>query len=105
MTNEIKTTYTDPEFRRVLREEIKAVLIECGLVAGKQPLEDRRLDKNEAATYLNVAIQTLYGYVHAAKKGKKHPIPFHKRKGSNKLYFLESELKTWNDQGSEIETR
>ena len=55
-----------------------------------EPIEQnnrRFISTNEAASYLNLAVQTLYGLVN------KQSIPYHKRGG--RLYFDREELEQW----------
>ncbi|PSR55966.1 hypothetical protein AHMF7605_21905 [Adhaeribacter arboris] len=50
---------------------------------------DQPLTVQEAATFTNLAVPTLYSLV------SRKEIPFFKRSGSKRLYFLKSELRKW----------
>jgi excisionase family DNA binding protein len=63
---------------------IEAILNKIQNTAKEKPTEDKLLSANEAAEYLKVAKQTLYGYVFRKQ------IPVMKMGG--KLYFSQKEL-------------
>lgn len=70
-----------------LDELINEALKSNGQSKETKPLEERFLSIDEAASYLNLARQTVYGLT------SKRLIPFLKK--GKKLYFIESELKNW----------
>jgi len=87
MTKLIVTTQDELEsliqncFRRALSEQ-----------AGKSEMAKTEfLNLKEAAKYLNLANQTIYGLT------SKNEIPFLKR--GKKLYFKKSELENWINEG------
>jgi excisionase family DNA binding protein len=79
------------------KQEIKEIFISClEAVIPKQkdspePPKDRIFFLNDAARYLGLSPQTIYTYTHQNR------IPFYKR--GKKLYFKETELKDWLNQG------
>lgn len=87
--NTILTTYSDEEFRSVLREVIKEVL--DGSADKKETGADDTLTASQAAEFLKMKPQTLY------EKTSKRLIPHFKR--GNKLYFQKSELHAWIKEG------
>lgn len=52
-------------------------------------LNDQPITIQEAASFTNLAVPTIYSLVNRKQ------IPFFKRSGSKRLYFLKSELRTW----------
>ncbi len=70
-----------------LDELINEALKSNGQSKETKTLEERFLSIDEAASYLNLARQTVYGLT------SKRLIPFLKK--GKKLYFIESELKNW----------
>ncbi len=59
---------------------------------------------DELANYLNIARQTIYGWIHQRK------IPYHKHPTGRKVYFLQTEIDEWltanrRDSSSEIEAQ
>lgn len=70
-----------------LDELINEALKSNGQSKETKPAEERFLCIEEAASFLNLAKQTVYGLT------SKRLIPFLKK--GKKLYFIESELKNW----------
>lgn len=62
----------------------------------QNPLLDRLLSINEAAAFLSLSRQTLYGFT------SKELIPFIKK--GKKLYFQQSELEKWLHEGKRAVT-
>jgi excisionase family DNA binding protein len=65
--------------------EIKTLLLRQHHVSEKQ--SDQMLNTEQAAEFLNLSVQTVYGYVN------RRTIPYMKR--SKKLYFSTEELTQW----------
>lgn len=59
------------------------------LLSKAEPRPDEMLSVQQAATYLNLAVPTLYGYV------QRSAIPVCKRPGTKRLYFSRQELTNW----------
>lgn len=92
MSNLIITTKDELEtliqtsFRKVIREQIKEPQI--------HKKEDNLLNIKEAAKFLKMAEQTLYGYT------SKNLIPFIKR--SRKVLFVKTDLEAWLMEGRRL---
>ena len=83
MKKAIMTTYTDQEFRQIIRDELKAVLSEeDAQIAG--PNDQGFIDIKQAAEFLKIKVTSIYNLVHAKK------IPFHK--SGKRLLFKKTEL-------------
>lgn len=78
------------ELENLIQSSIRKVLGEHGKENPKNE-QDRILSVKEAAAFLNLALQTLYGFT------SKREIPFIKR--GKKLYFRQSELESWLMEG------
>lgn len=90
MAKQIKTNFTEAEFRQIIREEIKAALNnEDDQVAGTN--QEGYITLDQAAEFLKVAKQTLYAKTSAGK------IPF--IKNGKRLLFRKSELTDWLNKG------
>jgi len=86
MKKTITTTYTDSEFRQLIREELKAVLNnEVDAIAVSN--EEGYINMDQAVEYLKLQKSTLYNKVH------KKDIPFHK--SGKRVLFKKSELASW----------
>lgn len=90
MQQQILTIYNEHEFRQLIISCMKEVVGQ-----DKMPTIDRTqnslLTIGEAAVYLNLAKQTLYGYT------SQRLIPFIKR--GKKLYFERESLDKWLQEG------
>lgn len=87
MKKTVNITYTDEEFRELIRQEVKAVLdeqVDPGTATGDQGF----INMDQAAEYLQISKSTLYKYVSGSK------IPFIKQ-GKKRLLFKKSELENW----------
>jgi excisionase family DNA binding protein len=84
------TTYSKKELKDLIKECIKEALFENKTT---QPIafNDKPMSIKEVSEFLNVSVQTIYGYTHSSL------IP-HFKKGK-KLYFLRSELNDWIKEG------
>jgi excisionase family DNA binding protein len=88
MAEIIVTTKSDLEI--IVQNSVIKALKDHSL-EGKEPKE-KFLSVEQAAIYLQLAEQTLYGFT------SKRKIPFIKK--GKKLYFKESELKKWLETGN-----
>lgn len=59
--------------------------------------EEKRLNYEEAAEYLGIAVRTFYNKVRTGIVPK-HTSPIGTGRGGRRVYFLKSELKTIRDQ-------
>lgn len=93
MTTEIITSLNQNEFKQLMKSCLEEVLGES-----KTPNTDCTTNKlltvSEAAEFMNLATQTLYGYT------SKRLIPFVKR--GKKLYFQKEELEKWLLEGKKL---
>jgi excisionase family DNA binding protein len=84
------------EFQATIIDCIKACLPSQNISLNQETEEP--LDTEEAASFVNIEIPTLYSFV------QKKNIPFHKR--GKKLYFFKSELNEWIKKGnSDVSTK
>jgi len=81
------------ELSNLIEDSLKKILIESNLLK-QEASEPEFLDITQAAKYLNLAKQTLYGFT---SKGE---IPYLKK--SKKLYFKKSELTKWVTEGKKF---
>lgn len=79
------------ELIQILQVSLKEVLREEASVKDKSDPEDI-LDIQEAAQFLKLSINTIYGYTSQSR------VPFIKR--GKKLYFEKSKLEAWLKEGS-----
>ncbi|WP_090534896.1 helix-turn-helix domain-containing protein [Mucilaginibacter sp. NFR10] len=86
MKHIIKATYTDQEFRQIIREEVQAVL---NAIPGMPTIEidEPLITVEQAAEKLNLVKGTLYNMVSQNK------IPYYK--SGKKVLFKWSELEKW----------
>ena len=89
MTKIIVTT--KDELQGIIHESVKSAISEQTI---QQQLEDQDkiMSLKEAALFLNLAKQTVYGFT------SKQQIPFMKK--GKKLYFQKSELEKWLMEGN-----
>jgi excisionase family DNA binding protein len=94
MKNTIKTTYSDIEFRQLIRDEVQTVL---NNIPGLPKIEvnEGYIGITEAAAFLKLVKGTVYNMVHQNK------LPYHK--SGKKVLFKKSELAEWLLYGSENE--
>jgi excisionase family DNA binding protein len=86
MTKTIKTSYTDAEFRQLIRDEVQAVINNIpGMPAIK--VNEGYLTVQQAADLIKLAKGTVYGLVH------RNAIPYHK--SGKRVLFKRSELESW----------
>lgn len=86
MKKTVKISYTDQEFRLLIREELKAVLTgNDSLVAPND--DDGFLSMDQAADYLKISKSRIY------KHTMDNTIPF--KKNGRRLLFKKSELSDW----------
>lgn len=89
MANNIIVQFSEGEFKELLKE-----CIHEGIKESRYHSEasiDKLLNIQEAASYLNLAQQTLYGFTSS------RTIPFIKK--GKKLYFRKSDLDQWLSEG------
>jgi excisionase family DNA binding protein len=86
MSKTVKTSYTDIEFRQLIRDEVHAVL---STIPGMPKVEvnEGYLTVSQAADTIKLKIGTIYNLVNRNK------IPFHK--SGKRLLFKRSELVNW----------
>jgi len=90
MENTIQTTYTDSEFRALIREELRTVLAENGPVNSTVMETEEFINTQQAADLLKIKKQTIYNLINENK------IPYHKKGGNNsRVLFKRSELIDW----------
>ena len=82
--------FSKHEFRNFLKDCVNEVLIDK-LLKPPSSNEFEMLTIKEASHYLNLAIQTIYGFT------SKNEIPFIKR--GKKLYFRKLDLESWLLEG------
>ena len=82
---------SENELDILIQKSVKKVLNEQSIKANSDSFSDKIFSIKEAANFLNLAIQTLYGFT------SKREIPFMKK--GKKLYFKESELLNWLEEG------
>lgn len=94
MEKTIKTTYSDLEYRQLIKDEVRQVVREelqalLNNEAGQVGANDQEgfININQAAEFLKVARQTLYTKTSAGS------IPFTKK--GKRLLFKKSELTAW----------
>lgn len=86
MKKTVKTSYSDQEFRQLIREELKAVLTgEDSVIAGND--KEGFLSMDQAAEYLKISKSKIY------KHTMDNTIPF--KKNGRRLLFKKSELADW----------
>lgn len=86
MKKTVQTTYTDTELRKLIREELQAVLNnETEQITATT--EPGYITLQQAAEYVKLKSSTLYNMVH------KTEIPFHK--SGKRVLFIKSELAEW----------
>jgi excisionase family DNA binding protein len=91
MVKTIKTTYTDDEFRSIIRNEVQAVI---NGIPGmpKVEVDEGYLTVKQAADFLKIVTGSLYNLISQNK------VPYHK--SGKKVLFKKSELKEWLASGS-----
>lgn len=93
MHTEIFTSLNQHEFRQLMKSCLEEVLGENKTPNTERPT-NKLLTVSEAAEFMNLATQTLYGYT------SKRLIPFVKR--GKKLYFQKEELEKWLLEGKKL---
>lgn len=93
MKKTIKTSYTDQEFRQLIRDEVQSVLNNIPGMPVIQ-VDEGYLTIDQAAEVIRLAKSTVYGLVHRNK------IPYHK--SGKRVLFKKSELSEWLLKGSEV---
>nr|WKN35057.1 helix-turn-helix domain-containing protein [Tunicatimonas sp. TK19036] len=91
MENLVFTQLSIPEIRQLLRQELENYF-ESGIPSRVTETESNNLlTVQEAASFLNLAVPTIYGLV------SRREIPFSKK--GKRLYFLKEELTEWVQTG------
>lgn len=85
---------TPLELSNLIEESLRKVLLHASVQHEEDGALPELLSINQAAQYLNLAKQTLYGFT------SKGAIPYLKR--GKKLYFKKSELNNWISEGKKI---
>jgi len=93
MAKTIKTTYTDEQFRQLIREEIQSVLNEIPGIPIVQ-VNEAFLTVDQVSTMYKLAKGSIYNMVHQSK------IPFHK--SGRKVLFKKSELDNCIKRGADL---
>jgi excisionase family DNA binding protein len=93
MAKTIKTSYTDEEFRALIRNEVQAVL---NNIPGMPKVEvyEGYLTVKQAAEFLKIVTGSLYNLISQNK------VPYHK--SGKKVLFKKSELVEWLANGPGI---
>jgi excisionase family DNA binding protein len=90
MANNIIIQFTETEFKELLKACVYESIKESGYSSTNE-ISAKLLSIPEAATFLNLAPQTLYGFT------SNRTIPFIKK--GKKLYFKRSDLENWLFEG------
>lgn len=90
MAKTIKTTYTDEEFRALIRHEVQAVLNNIPGMP-KVEVDEGYLTVKQAADFLKIVTGSLYNLISQNK------VPYHK--SGKKVLFRKSELVEWLANG------
>lgn len=89
MANNIIIQFTETEFRILLKNCISESIKETS--PNTEQITNKLFSVQEAATFLNLAPQTLYGFT------SNRTIPFIKK--GKKLYFKQFDLEIWLSEG------
>lgn len=82
---------TKDELQEIIHESVKSAITEQNTQQQSEE-PDKMMSLKEAAIFLNLAQQTVYGFT------SKQQIPFIKK--GKKLYFRKSELEKWIMEGN-----
>ena len=82
---------TKDELQEIIHESVKSAITEQSTQQQSEE-PDKIMSLKEAASFLNLAQQTVYGFT------SKQQIPFIKK--GKKLYFRKSELEKWLMEGN-----
>lgn len=85
---------TPNELSNLIEDSLKKVLLQSDFQNVENSTLPELLNVTQAAEYLNLAKQTLYGFT------SKGVIPYLKR--GKKLYFKKSELNKWISEGKKV---
>ncbi|MDB5131790.1 MAG: Helix-turn-helix domain protein [Mucilaginibacter sp.] len=93
MSKTIKTSYTDLEFRQLIRDEVQTVL---NNIPGMPKVEvnEGYLTVKQAAEFIKIVPGSLYNLISQNK------VPYHKN--GKRVLFKRSELATWLLNGPDI---
>lgn len=80
------------ELETLIENSLRKVLTE--LPTSQQPLSDKLMSITEAAKFLGLKVPTLYS------KASQGTIPYSKQAG--RLYFIQSELQKWIQEGRRL---
>lgn len=92
MKKTVKISYTDQEFRQLIRDELKAVLTGQNDVIASDG-DEGFLSIDQAADYLKISKSKIY------KHTMDNTIPF--KKNGRRLLFRKSELTEWVNKNGE----
>lgn len=90
MANNIIIQFSEAEFKELIQQSVREETLEIKEFI-RNSSQDKLLSIQEAAAYLNLAQQTLYGFTSTGK------IPYTKK--GKRLYFKRSELDNWLQSG------
>lgn len=93
MSKTVKTSYTDAEFRALIRNEVQTVLNSMPGMP-KVEVDEGYLTVKQAAEFLKIVTGSLYNLISQNK------VPFHK--SGKKVLFKKSELTDWLANGPGI---
>jgi len=83
---------TKNELETLIQNSIRSILGEKSLKLAPDNASEKFFNINEAASFLRLATQTIYGFT------SKNQIPFLKK--GKRLYFKKSDLETWLTTGN-----
>ncbi|MGC4034446.1 MAG: helix-turn-helix domain-containing protein [Chitinophagaceae bacterium] len=92
MANNIIIQFSEQEFKTLLKDCINESLKESPVSANVE--SEAIFNVKQASQFLDIAIQTLYGYT------SNFTIPFFKK--GKKLYFKKSDLIKWINDGKKL---
>lgn len=93
MNKTVKTSYTDEEFRALIRNEFQTVLNSLPGIP-RVEVDEGFLTVKQAAEFLKIVTGSLYNLISQNK------VPFHK--SGKKVLFKKSELNDWLINGTGI---
>jgi len=85
----IQTTYTEQEFRQLIREELTAILIDNNKLENKTSEDENFLTASQAGDFLRLKRGSIYNLINQNK------IPYQKKPGSNRVLLSKKDLWEW----------
>ena len=89
MENVVFTQFSETEVRKMIREEVSASINNTNLSSNKKSPEYLTIE--EVAKYINMAVSSVYGFVHTKR------IPYIKK--GKRLIFEKSKIDEWLQSG------